>query len=861
MLGKIAKYSNPFTAQADLGMKLGGKIGNPLNWIPQNNFQPMMADISNPTNAGQIGTAYDQTQMGLQQQQDFIRALQAQGGIQNQARVFNQQQGLAEQLSLQAQGAGPNPALAQFNQATGQNVANQAALMAGQRGSGANAGLIARQAAQQGANIQQQAAGQAAIMQANQQLAAQQALAQQQQAMAGLATNQVGQQASALQGYNTGALAQQQNLLGANQGFQDQLVRQTVANNQMLNERASANADAKRKTIGKLFDTGVGMAKTFGGGMAHGGMVNADGSVTEPASKLGKLCMSHGGVVPGSAPVAGDSLQNDTVPAQLSPGEVVIPRSVMQQKDPVKAAASFVEAVLKQKSVEAKSNFATGGKVGGLANMLTPEQKAEITARNEAAALEEQEQARAAGVRKVLPGQMYGEAPSMEASSSYGLQAPAPMAAPNGASGSWDSAPLAEEAAVSQEPAPEASAGRDLATTTTATGATSSSGSDFSGMGGFGKGVEQQKQGIIKEANALGELGKAEAKIQEDSILEQQKAAATFQEHWAEADAERKAFIEDFQSQKIDPNRYIGKMDTGRKIATGVGLILGGLGAAFHGGENVALKMLDKSIDNDIKAQEAEIGKKQTLLSMNLQQYGNIKDATNMTRIMMADIQKAELEKAAANSKDPIAQARAQAAIGEINQKTAPLMAQMAAKRALMSGVQMGSVDPLKAVNIVVPENERKIAREEVDNVRALRDGIKNARKLYSEVEKIGVLGANMPFSKSSAQIDSVNAQIEGIMRASMKGQGAITNEDAKALIKPFKISSIDTPEQRKTKLEGMINYMVSKAPGTPTLDAYGIKIDKSAPTMTPQQERLLNYARQNPQDPKSAQIMQMLGQ
>jgi hypothetical protein len=232
-----------------------------------------------------------------------------------------------------------------------------------------------------------------------------------------------------------------------------------------------------------------------------------------------------------------------------------------------------------------------------------------------------------------------------------------------------------------------------------------------------------------------------------------------------------------------------------------------------------------------------------------------------MTRIMMADIQKAELEKAAANSKDPIAQARAQAAIGEIEQKVAPLMAQMAAKRALMSGVQMGSVDPLKAVNIVVPEKDRKIAREELENVRALKSGVKNARKLYSEVEKIGVVGANMPFSKSSALVDSVNAQIEGIMRASMKGQGAITNEDAKALIKPFKISGIDTPEQRKTKLEGMINYMVSKAPGTPTLDAYGIKIDKSAPAFSPQQERLLNYARQNPQDPNSAKIMQMLGQ
>ena len=45
---------------------------------------------------------------------------------------------------------------------------------------------------------------------------------------------------------------------------------------------------------------------------------------------------SDGGMVPGQAPVPGDSAQNDTVPAALSPGEMVMPRSVTQ--DPQKQA-------------------------------------------------------------------------------------------------------------------------------------------------------------------------------------------------------------------------------------------------------------------------------------------------------------------------------------------------------------------------------------------------------------------------------------------------------------------------------------------------------------------------------------------
>jgi hypothetical protein len=45
---------------------------------------------------------------------------------------------------------------------------------------------------------------------------------------------------------------------------------------------------------------------------------------------------SDGGMVPGRAPIPGDSAQNDTVPAALSPGEIVMPRSVTQ--DPNKQA-------------------------------------------------------------------------------------------------------------------------------------------------------------------------------------------------------------------------------------------------------------------------------------------------------------------------------------------------------------------------------------------------------------------------------------------------------------------------------------------------------------------------------------------
>lgn len=158
--------------------------------------------ISGPSGVdpGQLSTAYNQTQAGIKQQQDFVNALGQQNGLGNQTSVFNQLQGVAN-------GTGPNPAQAMLNQATGNNTANQAALMAGQRGAGANPALIARQAAMQGGANQQQAAGQAATMQAQQSLGA---IGQ----MGGIAGQQVGQQQQGLNSLNQNSLQQQSNLMG-----------------------------------------------------------------------------------------------------------------------------------------------------------------------------------------------------------------------------------------------------------------------------------------------------------------------------------------------------------------------------------------------------------------------------------------------------------------------------------------------------------------------------------------------------------------------------------------------------------------------------------------------------------------------
>lgn len=418
-LGGVAKG-----IEGALGMGNGGQGQG-------TNFNATGANILQPTDLNQISGIYGNATSGINQQQALVDALRNQGGIGNQSSVFNQQQNLANQIQGVANGTGPNPALAQLANATGQNVAQQAAMMAGQRGAGANAGLLARQAAMQGGNIQQQAAGQAAALQAQQQLNAMGALQQQQGMMGNLAGQQVGQQSNALGFYNQAAQSEQGNLLGALKNYNDQNVAmQSNLNNVnagIQGKVADNQSNLAGGLLGGLGTVGTAIGGMFGGSKpaaaphteftsssgsvqnaAHGGMIKsyADGGAVTPGgpsslagrflfssapdlnaqsamspvsqigspigqsmasgaksagNALGDLAgkglkaglswitggfLSEGGSVPGESQVAGDSIKNDKVPAMLSPGEIVIPRHIVNSNNPSENAAKFVASVM-----------------------------------------------------------------------------------------------------------------------------------------------------------------------------------------------------------------------------------------------------------------------------------------------------------------------------------------------------------------------------------------------------------------------------------------------------------------------------------------------------------------------------------
>jgi len=228
-------------------------------------FQAGSVPIQTPVTSDQATTAYNQAQTGLTNQANFLTALQGQNGIGNQSSVYNQLQGIAN-------GTGPNPAMAALNQATSANTADQAALMAGQRGAGSNVGLIARQAAMQGGANQQAAAGQAATMQAQQSLGALNQLG-------GLATQQIGQQAGATNALSGAQQSEQQTLLGGIGQQNAAAVQQQANQNNVNGQMAQAGAAAQ----GGVF-SGIAGGLGIGGAATHykGGLIEQNYAVGGP---------------------------------------------------------------------------------------------------------------------------------------------------------------------------------------------------------------------------------------------------------------------------------------------------------------------------------------------------------------------------------------------------------------------------------------------------------------------------------------------------------------------------------------------------------------------------------------------------
>lgn len=342
----------------------------------------MQGITDNPAMLGQeqasLGALQDLVNKGGLNTTDAANLNQIQGAAAQQSR--GQQDAIMQNMAARGMGGSGNELLAKLS--ASQNATNQAAQqgldVAGQAQSRAlqammQGGSLASQLqGQQFGEAAQKASAQDAISKFNAQnsnqmnqynTAAQNQAGEfnsQQAAQLGLANRQ---QDLGAQQYNAGAQNQaaaynnqgRQNLANQNTGIANQ---QNVYNTQQLPEQNFQNqmglgaAKSGAAAAGANYWNGQSQQsrqgfQNFAQGAVGGGTQAASnyqntGSPFQSAKDAALLAGAHGGKIPGLPAVHGDSYLNDKVPTLASPGEVQVPRTLVQHGS-VKDIGSFVK--------------------------------------------------------------------------------------------------------------------------------------------------------------------------------------------------------------------------------------------------------------------------------------------------------------------------------------------------------------------------------------------------------------------------------------------------------------------------------------------------------------------------------------
>lgn len=198
-------------------------------------------------------------------------------------------------------------------------------------------------------------------------------------------------------------------------------------------------------------------------------------------------------------------------------------------------------------------------------------------------------------------------------------------------------------------------------------------------MPSMGGAYAQQMNAIDDEAKAKAALGNAQARALDAQRVIEQQRMQKFEANFAALETERKHLMQDIKNNLVNPANY---WKDHSKIMTGLGILIAGFNPTSS--PNAAIEMVNHAMDRDLQAQAQNLNQRHNLLAANLHQFGNMKDAMQMTRMMQSDMLAHQLESLAAKSQDPLAKARAEQLKGQLQMQTLPIMQDMAFKRTLM---------------------------------------------------------------------------------------------------------------------------------------------------------------------------------
>ena len=278
----------------------------------------------------------------------------------------------------------------------------------------------------------------------------------------------------------------------------------------------------------------------------------------------------------------------------------------------------------------------------------------------------------------------------------------------------------------------------------------------------------------------------------------------------------------------IDPNHYLNNMGTGQRIASALGMIIGGAGAGLSHQQNLAAAFIDKQIDNDIGAQMANLNTKKSLLGFNLQRTQNLNASTALTKAMIYDMTASQLEQnknqaiAGLPGKPGLAEANYNKAVGDLNIKAFQHLQQAAIFQTLQQHQQPGAqaqpgVDKQR-FNLMehsgfIPKEDVEAANKEsqkYDENEALRG---EWQSQFNHLNSQPLAGLLHPGDRASA-INDIAGRIQHI------SEGRFNENQAKALAKTYLPAPFNFPSTVNNKRTRAQVFFHTQGQ-TPTLDRY----------------------------------------
>ena len=314
--------------------------------------------------------------------------------------------------------------------------------------------------------------------------------------------------------------------------------------------------------------------------------------------------------------------------------------------------------------------------------------------------------------------------------------------------------------------------------------------------------ARQKESDIYGQAAAVtghGNLSNNDLQQLLPNTQEVKQQEANYQTHMQTLQQQNDELYKQIGTGKLDPNHLWNSSSTGAKISAAIGLVLGGIGSGLTHGPNMALQVLDNSIQRDLQAQMSDQSKGMNLYRMNQEAIGNDRQAYLAAQGQLLTAAKVQIDRAATTAQTLAAKTNLQVMQQHINGE----IAQSNFQRSLMMD---HSTDPGAKIQYLVPQQEQPAAFDAVDKAKTIGANMSHWLDLWdkgaSDLNTAG--GITKSLFRENPNIASLNLQMQPIMKDEMGRPNPI----AAAAVMENMPKRFNTEEERNTAKQGFVDFL-----------------------------------------------------